>query len=185
MKFIDTLQSHIAALDEKNWYKYLAIVGGIFILILAGILFFYYRSIAQWDERITTINEDRTEAKRLLDKAERIRKERTEVMALLEEDPNFKIKQYMQDIFDKLGIRANVSVERGAVVTSRDDNYSETEVPYQISGITMKNVTELLKELDENKRIFTKELDISKSKKIPHTIDVDIRVATLMPKEAL
>lgn len=185
MKFFDTLQAHITALDEKSWYKYLAIVGALFIILLATILFFYYRSVSHWEQKIATVNEERIEAKRLLDKAQRVRKERSEVAALLEEEPNFKIKQYMQDVFDKLGIRANVSVERGAVVTSRDDNYSETEVPYTISGITMKHLTELLKELDENKRIFIKDLDISKSKKVPRTIDVDIKVATLTPKEAL
>ncbi len=184
MKFLNDLQARLALLDEKNWYKYLAIAGGIFLLLLAAILFFYYQSVSKWQERIITLNEERLEAKRLLDKAERVRKERSEVTALLEQDPNFKIKQYVQDVLESLGIRSNISAEN-VVVTSRDDKYSETVATYQISGITMKNLTEFLKELDENKRVFVKELDISKSKKIPRTIDVDIKIATLAPKEAL
>ncbi len=118
-----------------------------------------------------------------MDKAERVSKEREEVTALLKEDPNFKIKEYVQEVLAKVGITANVVVET-EVGTRQDENYSERVATYQMAGITMKQLTELLNEIDENQRVFTKELDITKSKKSPRAIDVGIVIATMMPKEA-
>ena len=57
--------------------------------------------LAKWERKIAMINESRHEAKRLLDKAARVHKEREEVTAILKEDPNFKIKEYMQELLAK------------------------------------------------------------------------------------
>ena len=182
MTFFDNIQTRIAALDEKTWYQYLAIAAGVLLLMIGLILYFYFSSVSKWKDQITEINEQRLEAKRLLDKAEKVYKERAEVTAILAEDPNFKIKEYIQDVLEKIGIFGNVNAEN-VVIISRADRYQEHTATYQINGITMKQLTEFLNEIDENKRVFTKELDISKSKKIPRTIDVDIKISTLMPKE--
>ncbi len=181
MNFLNDLQSRITLLDKRSWYQYLAITAVFFFLLVGVILFFYYRSVSKWEQKIAEVNESRLEAKKLLDKAERVKKERTEVTALLEEDPNFKIKAYMQDVLEKVGILAQVQSEN-AVVSSMQDGYQENQVTYQLAGINMRQLTELLNEIEENKRVFVKELDITKSKKVPRTIDVDIRIATMMPK---
>ena len=117
----------------------------------------------------------------MLNRAERVQKERAEVMTLLEEDPNFNIKAYIQEVLEHIGIAGNMSAEN-VVVTSSDENHQVDVATYQLAGITMKQLTEFLNELENNKRIFTKELDISKSKKVPRTIDVGITIATIMPK---
>lgn len=182
MTFFDTIQTKIASLDEKTWYQYLAITAGFLFLLIGLILYFYFSSTSKWEDRINEINESRIETKRLLDKAEKVHKERAEVIAILAEDPNFKIKEYIQDVLEKIGIFGNVTTGNVTQI-ARADNYREDVATYQINSITMKQLTEFLNEIDENKRVFTKDLDITKSKKIPHTIDVDIRIATLMPKE--
>ncbi len=182
MTFFENLETRIAQLDKKSWYTYLAITGGILFAIIGAILFYYFTVTSKWEQRISSINETRLEVKRLLDRAERVQKERTEVTKLLEEDPNFKIKEYMQGLFENLGIAGNVSAVNVAPTTG-DENYQVDVATYQLLGITMKQLTELLNELENNKRVFTKELDISKSKKVPRTIDVGITIATIMPKE--
>jgi len=182
MTFFDNIQTKIATLDEKTWYQYLAITAGILLLLTALILYFYFSSIAKWQDRVAEINESRLEAKRLLDKAAKVYKERAEVTTILAEDPNFKIKEYIQDVLERHGILGNVSTGTVAQI-SRADNYREDVATYQLNSITMKQLTEFLNEIDENKRVFTKELDITKSKRIPRTIDVDIKISTLMPKE--
>lgn len=183
MTFFETLETRISQLDKKTWYTYLAITGGILFAIIGAILFFYYSSVSRWEQRIAEINESRQEAKRLLDKAERVHKERAQITALLEQDPNFKILEYIRDVLERTGIAGNVSAE-SVVPTTGDDNYQVNVATYQIMGITMRQLTEFLNELEKNPRVFTKELDISKSKKIPRTIDVGVTIATIMPKEA-
>lgn len=180
MTFFDNLQTRIGALDKKSWYQYLAITGTIIFLIMGLILFFYFRSVSSWESKIEEINEERIKAKKLLDKARRVQKEREEVTALLAEDPNFKIKEDIQKIMLTVGIQSKAQSD---VNITRTENYQEVAVTYQFSGITMKQLTEFLKAIDENKRLFTKELEISKSKRIPQAIDVDIKIAAMMRKE--
>ena len=48
--------------------------------------------------------------------------------------------------------------------------------------MTMKDLTELLKEVEQNKRVFAKELEIIASKKTANTIDVNFTIATLEPQ---
>lgn len=183
MTFFETLEARISQLDKKTWYTYLAITGAVLFAIIGAILFFYYSSVSKWEQRIAEINESRQEGKRILDKAERVHKERTQITALLEQDPNFKILEYIRDVLERTGIAGNVSAE-SVVPTTGDDNYQVNVATYQIMGITMRQLTEFLNELEKNPRVFTKELDISKSKKIPRTIDVGVTIATIMPKEA-
>jgi hypothetical protein len=181
MTFFENLETRISQLDKKSWYTYLAIIGAVIFAIIGAILFYYYSATSKWEQRISTVNETRREVKRLLNRAERVQKERAEVMTLLEEDPNFNIKAYIQEVLEHIGIAGNMSAEN-VVVTSSDENHQVDVATYQLAGITMKQLTEFLNELENNKRIFTKELDISKSKKVPRTIDVGITIATIMPK---
>ncbi|CAN5169825.1 hypothetical protein BH09DEP1_BH09DEP1_5850 [soil metagenome] len=182
MTFLEQLQSKINNLDEYTWYKYVAVAAGLFLILIGLILFFYFSALKKWELRLNGINESRQEAKRLVEKAQRVYKARDEVTTILKEDPNFKIKEYLQEVMAHLGILQNV-VSENVVVTGQDDNYSETVATYQLAGISMKQLTEFLNEIDENQRVFAKELDITKSKKMPRTIDVSIVIATLMPKE--
>ena len=186
MTFFDNLQARISRLDKKTWYQYLAITAAVFFLIVGLILFFYYSSVSRWQQKIEEINEMRQEAKSVLNKAVRVQKDRAQVMALLEEDPNFKIREYMQGLFERVGIslQDNISLQTSVSTTTTQDGYREDLATYQLVGITMRQLTELLNEIEENKRVYIKDLEISKSKKVPHTIDVDIKVATMMPKEA-
>jgi hypothetical protein len=181
MVLFDSLTTFINNLDKESYYKYLAIIGAIFLSLIGITLYFYYSGISQEQERIAAINESRQEVKTILTKAIRIQKQRAEINTLLEEDPNFKIKQALQDIMSNIGIVADFV---GDTKIDHDNNYQEEIVTYQLNGITMKQLTEFLNEIDENKRVFTKELDITKSKRVPHTIDVNITMATMMPKEA-
>lgn len=184
MNFFETLQIRIARIEKKRWYQYLAAAAAI-IFLLAGIIFyFYYSSISRWQARIEEINDSRAQARRLLAKAQMVQKDKEAVTRLLAEDPNFKIKAYIQDILEKVGMRSNVLSDKGLQVSATEDSYREEVVTYQLGGITMKQLTEFLNEIDNNPRIYVKELEISKSKRVPRTVDVDIKIATMMPKES-
>ena len=91
----------------------------------------------------------------------------------------------LQEALEQAGIsmEQNVSAVQKIISTPREDNYLENVATYQLTRITMKQLTEFLTIINQNKRLFIKELEISKSKKFPHTIDVDIKIAAMMPKE--
>lgn len=185
MSFFEHIQQRITALDEKNWYQYLAIAGSIFLVLIGVILFLYFRSIHNWQAELEAINELRQETRRIVTKAIHVQKEKAEITSLLEEDPYFKIQPHVQEALEQAGIsmEQNVSAVQKIISTPREDNYLENVATYQLTRITMKQLTEFLTIINQNKRLFIKELEISKSKKFPHTIDVDIKIAAMMPKE--
>ena len=65
---------------------------------------------------------------------------------------------------------------------AREGRYQERILLARFAGMTMKELTELLQEIEFNKRVFTKELDITVAKKVPGTIDVGLTIAALEPK---
>ena len=181
MEFLNKIQQYFNSLEQKRFFQYMmGFLAGI-ILIIALLLFNYYRSISRLKAQIIRINEEREETRAILDKATQVKKEQKQIDAILAEDENFKIVGYFEDLISKLGLNNKKS---SIEVTSpaREGNYQESILQAKFIGITMKDLTELLQEIELNKRVFTKELDITASSKQPGTIDVSLTIATLEPK---
>jgi len=181
MEVIKKLNDFLQSTDSRDFYKYVIIVIG-FIAILIGFLGWrYYSSTRFYLEEIHEINNQREdEIKELFESHERIVIEQKHVDALLEQDPNFKIRGFFDEVLGTLGItqksdtKSTSSIER--------ENYRESILTVTFSGMNMQELCELLQELEQAKRIFTKELEIQKSEKTPDTINVTLVIATLQPK---
>ncbi len=48
--------------------------------------------------------------------------------------------------------------------------------------MNMRELSELLNVLEQNKRVYTKELEVQKSRKSPRAIEVQLTIATLQPR---
>jgi len=180
MEFLDKIRDRIQGLEEKELRKYLIVFLACLLLIISFMVFRYFYKISALESRIEDINELRVdEVRRLLSRAEDVKKRKEEVNKLIEEEDDFKIIEYFEGLLKKLRLSA---VE---VVPSRkmlEGDYIESELVTRIDGVSMRQLCELLQELDKKKRIYTKKLEIKKSSKIPKTIDVTITIATLLPK---
>ncbi len=146
-------------------------------------VYYYYSTIKYWKKQTNEINAMRDEVKVILDKDELVQKQREEVNALLSEMPDFKIGEYFNDLIAKLGLTQNVVTSPSITYADRGDKeYREVLLTTQFDMMNMKQLTELLNEIEQNKRIYTKELEIIKSKKTPNTIEVNLTIATLQRK---
>jgi cell division protein YceG involved in septum cleavage len=182
MQILNKVQTYFNSIEEKRFYQYLIGLIAIIVLVTAGIVFQYYRSVRSLKREITRINEERQEIRTLLEKAQIVKREQKEIDAILAKDENFKIAGYFEDIVGKLGL-ANKKASDAQVTTAlQEGKYQESVLQAKFSGMTMKDVTELLQEIELNKRVFTKELDITKSAKKEGTIDATLTIATLEPK---
>jgi hypothetical protein len=182
MEIMNKIQTYINSLEEKRFYQYLIGICVVVLLVIAGIVFQYYRSVSRLKAEITRINEDRNEIRSLLEKAQLDKKEQKEIDAILAKDENFKIAGYFEDLLGKLGLADKQASKAEVSTPAREGKYQESILQAKFSGMTMKDLTELLQEIELNKRVFTKELDITVSPKIPGTIDVTLTIATLEPK---
>lgn len=183
MKIFDIINNYIANLDQKNFNKYLLIyLSGLCILCL-GSVYYYYTSIKYWKKQLNEINVTRDEVKVVLDRDELVQKQREEVNALLSDMPDFKIGEYFSDLISKFGLTQNIVTSPSITYADRGDKeYREVLLTTQFDMMNMKQLTELLNEIEQNKRIYTKELEIIKSKKTPNTIEVNLTIATLQRK---
>jgi len=183
MKIFNSIQQFILNLDEKSFFTYSAGAIGTIILLCGGLIYYYYSSINYWKKQINDINYAREEVKRIIDRDELVQKQREEVNKMLDEMPDFKIEGYFNDLIAKLGLTQNKVTTPNITYGDRGDkDYREVLLTTQFDTLNMKQLTELLNEIEQNNRIYAKELEISKSKKMPNTIDVVLTIATLQRK---
>lgn len=180
MEFLRSFQERIENLERKEFYRYLGIFLGIFLLLVVAAIFQYTRTINKYRKQISYVNTMRDEVRSILSKHEQIERQRKEVDAILSEEEDFNIVGYIEDIINKLGLGANFK-ERTPSSIEREDNYREDMVKVALVDMNMRQLAELLNEIENNPRIFTTELEIIKSKKTP-TIEVNLTIATLHPK---
>jgi hypothetical protein len=182
MNIWQKVQMYIDTLDDKRFYQYTGgFLAGI-IIICSGIIFNYYRSVRHLKREIARVNEERITIRNLLERALLVKKEQKEIDAILAKDENFKIAGYFEDLLGTLGLADKKASDVQVTTPSREGKYQESILQAKFTGMTMKDLTELLQEIEGNKRVFTKELDITVSAKKPGTIDVALTIATLEPK---
>lgn len=180
MKAIENIQHFINNLEEKTFYLYLMGVFAVLFGIMGMIIFHYYSNINSLQERIDTINEQRIKVKRLLAINAQVKKHRAEVDTILASEEGFKISGYFKDLLARLGL-SNKYVVHYTSTVKHENKYEEHTYKVQLTDMNMKQLCELLNALDQKKRIYTKELEITKTKQARKSLDVTLTIATLEP----
>lgn len=183
MVLLDKIVAFIEGIDEKQFYKYA--LGGVFVIaILVGIILVrHYYSARSIRRQIAAINADREDARQILNRFVAVEKQRTDVNAVLSEEPDFKIGGYIiEDLLKKQGLSSKLK-QQNIVTVEREGLYREVLLTIQLSDMNIKELTTLLDEIEQKRRIYIRLLQITKSKKTPGTIDVTLTVGTLQLKE--
>lgn len=181
MEILDKIKDFIENLELKDFYKYLAATLGVILFIVVFLIFNFYRKIHSLNDQISLINEQRERAQRILTQAERVKRQRITVDAILSKEPDFKIGNY----FDKVVTKLQLNEKKTSIDYSHVENvedYKENILKAKLTDINMKQLCDLLNEIEANERIYTKELEIITGKN-SKTIDVNLAIATLEPKE--
>lgn len=183
MKIIERVRDFINNLDEKNFYKYLGISLGVVVMLCAFMIYRYYSNVDSLLLRINNINEQRERAQLILKQAQRVNKQRADVDAMIAKDEGFKIGGYFNEVLMKLRLTDKRVLEETAVI-QHEGKYQESVLKAKLTDMNMKELCELLNELDQNKRIYTKELEIISVKKARPSLDINLTIAALEPKPA-
>lgn len=181
MAIFDQLKDFIDDLDEKNFYRALIITITVIVLIITGILYLQQRKVAALKKRITLINKNRRTVQEILTKFEKVKKQKDEVAGVLEKDKSFKILGE----FDKILQAANLSAHKAShtILTESLESlpeYNEVRLVVSLTDLNMRQLTELLQEIEKNERIHIKDLEITKNSK--PSFDANLTVATLLSK---
>jgi uncharacterized membrane protein YhiD involved in acid resistance len=184
MAFVQKLYDRLDGLERKIFYRYLMIVLLGITTLTTLIIVYFYITVHSLHRQLNDINDLRvSQVKSILSKIEHVKKQRAEVNAILDQDKSFKIGGYFNEIISVLNIAENKKEE----TTSQgrlDEEYRESVLTAKFNELTMKQLCELLNIIEQNKRVYTKALEIQKSMKTPKTIDVTLTIATLQPRSA-
>jgi hypothetical protein len=177
MAWLDSFKTFINNLDEKQFRLYLGgFIGAVVLGIILGITLFY-RDVASYKKQIDKLNEQREEIKTILQKNYRVEQQRTKINQLLTEK-KFKIGGVFEELLKRLQLTNNIESSK-TLPSEKDSEYRETSLEAHLVNITMQQLCTLLNELHTNKLIYTKEIDITKSERVPRTINVTLTIATL------
>ena len=183
MNLFTPIKNFIASRDNNEFYYYL---GGLLLglmLIMTGIMYYQSSRVGYWRKRISGINDYREEIRKVINKDQHVKSQRDEVDKMLNETPDFKIDGYFTDLITKFKLIEVHATQRSVTYADRGDSkYREVLLNAKFDTMNMRQLCELLDAIEQNKRIYTKELEIVKSKKMPNTIDVNLTIATLQAK---
>lgn len=182
MTILERIQTFFETLDIKTWYRLIALYLAILVVLCAGVLFLYYRTTSRIINTMSDINDARMNVRSILKKAQRVYSQRAEVNKIIKEDPDFILPQYLQEVMNKTGIAAFLNTINATQI-DREEQFRETIATVTFSGTTMHHLAEFLQIIDQNKRLYTKELEVSRSKKTPHSIDVTVVITTMQPRQ--
>ncbi len=180
MEFLNTIKYHLTQADEKTFFAY---IGGFLLgilLIIGGIFYFYLSAVDERMNELSALNEERQEVQRLFETATHVKKQEAAVDKVLKDDPYFKISQYFTDIVDTLKLSNKVTVQQPSTI-EREGKYRESSLHAQFKELDMKQICELLNAIEENKRVYTKSLEIVRAK-VPTKLDVTLDIGTLLLK---
>jgi hypothetical protein len=182
MNIIEKVKEFLDSLDAKKFYTYIGAFFGIITLVLIFLVYRFYANVWDYQRQIRLTNDMRIEVQALIEKAARVKKQQKDVNEMLEADPNFKIAGYFQTVLAQLGLS---NKEESNTVTTQErgeQEYNESILTAKFIDMTMQEVSELLNVLEQNKRIYTKSLELQKSRKSNRTIEVQLTIATLQPR---
>jgi hypothetical protein len=179
MQFIDTIKFHIAQLDEKTFLAYMA---GFFLgtlLIISGIFYYYHSAVADLNEQIETLNKNRSDMRGLFEREARVKKQEAEVNKMLKEDTGFLIGEEFKKICTKLNLQPTGEPTQGNT-SQLSGKYTEYTLSARFENIDMKQVCDLLQEIDAIKQLYTKSIDIMRTQGMPAKLNVTLVIGTLL-----
>jgi uncharacterized protein YlaN (UPF0358 family) len=182
MIIFEKIQHILQKLSERQFQIFIGTVVGISLLFIALFDIQLYRLSRQLKTKIKRLNIEREDRVRdILTKGGYIKQQKEEMDRLLKEDVNFKIAGYFSVVLKKLGM-ARKKITETTTQTDIDVVYRESSLAARLDEMDMKELTELLQVLENNKRISIKRLEIFASTKKPNAIDVQLTIATMLLK---
>lgn len=173
----EKIKNYIKNLDLSETYRLIGIALGILILIVSIMLYTYSRSINKLKQNFIALNKQREEVRVILEKNARVQRQQAKVDAIISENKSFKIKDYFTTVVQSLNLANLVSKEPETSEEGLVPGYNEIKLDVSLSGLNMKQLTDLLYKIEQSERVYTKDLKITKNLRAP-TIDVTLVIAT-------
>lgn len=178
MSFLSRLQEIALPLESSEFYRNLAFFLGTLTLLTVGIMYYHHSKTSELRSALQKMYKTQQEAKVILERLKLVNKQSEDINTVLEEDKNFKIKSFYDDLVAKNGLTSYQGKEAEVSEDILQKLYTEIKLTAQLRGISTKQLCELLQAIEQKTRIYTKELSITKRS---DSLDIILTIATLKP----
>lgn len=178
---LTVLKDFFYKFDKNDFYLQIAAFFSGLLVVVIGMLYFYYMTVNDLKGQLKRLNIKREEAQQVLLKQKQVQKQQEEINLLLSEEKNFKIKSFIDDLLKECHLEGSVKKEAEVTEQMINKSYTEIQLKIQFKGISMQQFVEFLNKIEQKSRLYTKELIITKATQ--DTIDVALSIATLKPQQ--
>lgn len=182
MEFLTSLQRKISHLSTQEFYKYASIYIACMITLTGGIVYLHFSTIHSLNRKVKALRSKRNDIKRLLQKNALVQKQSKEINTLLEEEKNFKIKSFFDNLVTLKGIQNKQKKEAEVTEEILYKKYTEIKLKAQFRQMNTMLLAQLLDAIEAKKRVYVKELTITKTRGA--SIDISLVIATLKPQSS-
>lgn len=183
MNLLLRLKAFIDERDQKKFYRSIGGIIGFFVLFFGFLFYWHLGKATVLQKELAAINKKRNEVRAILGEYEHVITQKNNIKKVLEEDTTFRIKKYFDQAVAELNLKGKVS--KAEVSEPQDlhiDGYNEIRLDCSFTGMTMQELVLLLDgKIEKSKRIYTKELVITKASG-SRTFDVTLVLATLQSR---
>ncbi|MBY0110055.1 MAG: hypothetical protein K2X90_03025 [Candidatus Babeliaceae bacterium] len=182
MSYIESIQNFFSIKSTRELYIYFGVFLGVLILPSVIIVYSHFKVISKLTLELKKINKQRAVAQEILIKNKEVIAQQEAVKAILAEEPNFYIGQYFTDLLRSQNLQNNLTKDPERSESDVGNGFIEHKLAVTFSKLNMKLLTELLFKIEQNQRVYTKELKIIKNIK-DGLLDVTLIIATLEPQQ--
>lgn len=171
------IKDFVSDLDKKQLYQLTAgLVGGV--IVCAGLIIFWHNSaMGSLQNKLVQVNKTRKDAQVLIDDYKRVTKQQEDVKDLISKDASFKIRDFFNLTIKDLNLTANLGrVDVPEPPQDLGNGYNEIKLTASFTGLNMKDVCDLLENIERERRVFIKILSMTKDGQL---LDVTLEIATL------
>ncbi len=181
MRILNTARAGLFEMPTYILQRILWTILATVLLLSAGLVWWHISTVTHLQSELRTINEQRKQAQGWIKRYQQIQKQQESVNAVLEQDPGFKIKEYMNNLLKEQQLSgAQLTLGRPRDI---QNGYNEISLDVSITGITMQQLANLMYAAEKNQRVYIKSVTIDQQKQAKK-IDTTLTVATLHKKEA-
>ncbi len=180
MKFLEPIKNFIESKDQKEFLRYLIISLGVIVFLAVLVLWWRHYRLSSAEEMIQDINTEREQVKQILSKHKHLEKEEKDLNELMAKNPDFTILGYITHLLDEFRLRSSTPLEENISAGAGTDTYAEIISHIEIVDTDMQTLAKLFQEIEKEKRVSIKSIDITRAK--PTTVNVRLEIATLRKK---
>lgn len=181
MNFITKMLQDIYQLSNKIFIQIIIIIIFLIILISGFFIYRFYSKKHTLISDVKKIYELKNKTGQLIEEKKSIEKEKDNIIQIINEDINFKPIQFFDNVLEELRLKNYLDTQKVSLKNIENSEYEEVNLDVYLKSLNTKQMVELIKAIENNKRVYIKNLNIIKTPKIAN-IDISMTITTLQSK---